>query len=216
MLRLATRELDWLERAPHIRLYPEPKIRVRWLKYDEARRLLVCLPPHVRAMAGFTLATGLRQANVLSLPWENVDLNACTIFVDGKETKNGKDLTIPLNRDAIAVLREVQGQHEEFVFTYRGNRIVQAGNGAWRRALKAAKIENFRWHDLRHTWASWHVQNGTPLYTLKELRGWESMVSVQRYAHLSTAHLSEYAESIATAQSRHNPLPACAGGGLSA
>ena len=55
-------------------------------------------------------------------------------------------------------------------------------------------IENFRWHDLRHTWASWHVQAGTPLHVLQELGGWESVEMVRRYAHLSTDHLAEYVE----------------------
>ncbi len=61
-------------------------------------------------------------------------------------------------------------------------------------ALKRAGIENFRWHDLRHTWASWHVQSGTPLQVLQELGGWSSCEMVLRYAHLSAAHLADYAE----------------------
>ncbi|UUZ52719.1 tyrosine-type recombinase/integrase [Massilia sp. H-1] len=56
--------------------------------------------------------------------------------------------------------------------------------------MKRASIENFRWHDLRHTWASWHVQNGTPLHVLQELGGWESEAMVRRYAHLSASHLA--------------------------
>ena len=61
-------------------------------------------------------------------------------------------------------------------------------------ALERARIENFRWHDLRHTWASWHVQKGTPLVALQELGGWESAQMVRRYAHLSAEHLAPYAE----------------------
>jgi len=60
--------------------------------------------------------------------------------------------------------------------------------------LKRAGINNFRWHDLRHTWASWHVQAGTPLHVLQELGGWESVEMVRRYAHLSTTHLAEYVD----------------------
>ncbi|MDD5460756.1 MAG: tyrosine-type recombinase/integrase [Methylococcales bacterium] len=54
-------------------------------------------------------------------------------------------------------------------------------------------ITDFRWHDLRHTWASWHIQNGTPLHILKELGGWTDLGMVLRYAHLSSQHLEEYA-----------------------
>lgn len=56
--------------------------------------------------------------------------------------------------------------------------------------------DHFRWHDLRHTWASWHVQNGTPLQVLKELGGWSDLTMVMRYAHLSSDHLSRYADNI--------------------
>ena len=57
-------------------------------------------------------------------------------------------------------------------------------------------IENFRWHDLRHTWASWHVQQGTPLHVLQELGGWSDYEMVRRYAHLSVEHLAEYADNL--------------------
>ncbi len=60
-------------------------------------------------------------------------------------------------------------------------------------ALKRAGITDFRWHDLRHTWASWHIQNGTPLHVLQELGGWADSSMVLRYAHLSSEHLQSYA-----------------------
>ena len=60
-------------------------------------------------------------------------------------------------------------------------------------ALKRASIENSRWHDLRHTWASWHVQGGTPLFALQELAGWETEKMVRRHAHLAAEHLTVYA-----------------------
>lgn len=67
-------------------------------------------------------------------------------------------------------------------------------NSAWEKALKRASIENFRWHDLRHTWASWHVQAGTPLHVLQELGGWESVERVRQYAHLSSEHMANYVD----------------------
>lgn len=64
---------------------------------------------------------------------------------------------------------------------------------AWRNALKRAGIADFRWHDLRHTWASWLIQNGTPLYDLQERDGWKSAAMVRRYAHLAPAHMARHA-----------------------
>ena len=77
-----------------------------------------------------------------------------------------------------------------------GQLVRRADNWAWKKALKRAGIENFRWHDLRHTWASWHVQRGTPLNVLQELGGWESVEMVRRYAHLGANHLAGYAEKV--------------------
>ena len=67
----------------------------------------------------------------------------------------------------------------------------QTNTHAWTKALEKANIRNFRWHDLRHTWASWHVQAGTPLERLQEMGGWESIEMVRRYAHLAPEHLAE-------------------------
>jgi len=76
-----------------------------------------------------------------------------------------------LNDEALTVIRSQLGKHSSFVFTYCGKPVTRANNHAWRKALKKAEIFYFRWHGLRHTWASWHVQNGTPLHILKELGG---------------------------------------------
>jgi len=71
---------------------------------------------------------------------------------------------------------------------------VTEGNSLTRFAIERAGIEDFRWHDLRHTWASWHVQAGTPLHVLQELGGWETAEMVRRYAHLTADHLAPYAD----------------------
>ena len=72
--------------------------------------------------------------------------------------------------------------------------ITQVSTKAWYGALERAGVSNFRWHDLRHTWASWHVQSGTPLFALQELGGCESAEMVRRYAHLAADHLAPFAE----------------------
>lgn len=91
------------------------------------------------------------------------------------------------------MLRERLGLHEEFVFTFEGNPVWQVNTKSWRKAVAKAGLTDFRWHDLRHTWASWHVQAGTPLYALQEMGAWASVEMVRRYAHLSAAHLLPHA-----------------------
>lgn len=87
-------------------------------------------------------------------------------------TKNGTPRGVPLNSDAIAVLKEQVGKHPNFCFTYRGKPIGwELTNTAWHAALAKAGLEDFRFHDLRHTWASWHRQAGTSCDELKELGG---------------------------------------------
>lgn len=88
------------------------------------------------------------------------------------------------------------GKHRTHVFSFRGKPVHWVSTKAWHGALARAGIEDFRWHDLRHTWASWHVQNGTPLYALQELGGWESPEMVRRYAHLSAEHLAPFARKL--------------------
>lgn len=94
------------------------------------------------------------------------------------------------------LLRQV-GKHPERVFTYKGKPIVWANTRGWRKALVRAGIENFRWHDLRHTWASWLAQQGTPMNVLQELGGWESESMVRKYTHLAPPQLVEHSERVA-------------------
>jgi integrase len=98
--------------------------------------------------------------------------------------------------DAIALVQKQIGKHHTHVFSFNGRPITQVSTKAWYAALARAGITDFRWHDLRHTWASWHVQNGTPLFALQELGGWESVEMVRRYAHLAANHLAPFAEGL--------------------
>jgi integrase len=185
---------EWLERAPKIRLLKEPTRRIRFLSRDEAQRLLSALPKHLADMAAFTLATGLRRANVTGLQWSQVDLLRRLAWIHPDEAKARKAIAVPLNAEAVALISKQVGKHLSHVFSFRGKPIRQVSTKAWYQALERACIQDFRWHDLRHTWASWHVQNGTPLFALQELGGWESPEMVRRYAHLSAEHLAPYAD----------------------
>ena len=197
ILRKCVRDWQWLDRAPSVRMLKEPSRRIRYLTHSEADRLLAELPQHLRDMATFSLASGLRAANVTGLCWSAVDLDRRLAWVHPDEAKARKAIAVPLNGEAIAILQKQIGKHHEVVFTFKGKRVEQVSTAAWYKALGRAGIDNFRWHDLRHTWASWHVQGGTPLNVLQELGGWASYSMVQRYAHLAADHLAPWAERLA-------------------
>lgn len=185
LLTKAYKEWEWIDKIPVIRMRQIENSRIRWLTVDEANRLLKELPPHLKDMAAFTLATGLRASNVTGLEWQNVDMVRRHAWVHPDQAKTNKAISVPLNENAIEVLQSKYGTHPKYVFTYKGKQIGRCNTRAWSNALKRAGIENFRWHDLRHTWASWHVQNGTSLQELQQLGGWSCFEMVLRYAHLS-------------------------------
>ena len=194
ILRKCVNEWEWLDRAPFIKMLREPTRRIRFLTQNEAHRLITLLPEHLADMAAFSLATGLRRANVTGLQWSQIDLARRLAWIHPDQAKARKAIAVPLNTEAVLLIRKQIGKHSLFVFSYRAKPIYQVSTKAWYKGLKLAGIENFRWHDLRHTWASWHVQNGTPLFALQELGGWESPEMVRRYAHLSADHLAPYAD----------------------
>lgn len=192
-----------VDKIPRI-VVPTPKNkRERWLTMEEAVALINQLPQHLADAAMFTLNTGLRAGNVKNLRWGQVDFKSNVVTIGGDEMKNGKSFSAPLNEEAMNVLRSREGLDDcEYVFTYRGKRINEFSTKAWWGALRRVGIENFRWHDLRHTWASWMVQNGTDLHVLQRLGGWSSYDLVLRYAHLSNHQLAGDADALGKLVSR--------------
>jgi integrase len=196
ILRAARDDWDWIDKIPHVRLSPEPKRRVRWISEEQAARLIEELPPHLAIMAAFSLATGLRQSNVTYLRWDQVDLRREIAWIHADQSKSRKAMAVPLNADAMRVLKQQKGQSPAYVFVYQDKPVGRTTTKAWHAALERADIKDFRWHDLRHTWASWHVQRGTSLQELQELGGWATFEMVLRYAHLAADHLKSAASRI--------------------
>ncbi len=154
-------------------------------------------------MVRFSLATGCRAREIVHLDWKRFDLKRGTAWLD--QTKNGTPRGVPLNRDALAVLEGRVGNHPRFCFTYRGQPIrFELTNTGWQSACAKAGLTDLRFHDLRHTWASWHRQVGTSCDELKDLGGWKSRVMVDRYAKFATENLAVAATRI---ESRISPAP---------
>jgi integrase len=185
------RKRGWMDNPPAVQLKAPPREDYRWLTRDEAAALYDALPDHLRPLYLFALATGLREQNVLRLEWANVDMQRRVMWVKAGSAKAKKAIGIPLNRDALDVLKAQQGKHTRWVFpNKKGKPYDRANNHGFKAAQERAGIAPLSWHDLRHTWASWHVMAGTSLRALMELGGWRSIQSVLRYAHLSPEHLA--------------------------
>ena len=189
ILRRSRDEWEWIEKVPKVRLFKETNNRERSLTPDQAQRLIEELPEHQSEVVLFALATGLRQSNVLGLEWGQVNLDQSHAWIHGWQSKNRRPISVPLNATALAVLKRQQGKHPTRVFTFQGKPLNSANTRAWQSARKRAGIEDFRWHDLRHTWATWQRQAGTPTHELQRLGGWRTGAMVERYAHLAPDHL---------------------------
>jgi integrase len=199
----AYREYRWFgvgEEPPLFRQLKGERQRQRYLEPHEVLRLAEHLPNPINSMAIFAAATGLRQANVLYLRWDQVNVTKRTIILPSEIMKNGQPHSIPINDVAMAILRERLGKSADWVFTNAtGQPIRGISSKVWAKAVAKAGLEGLRWHDLRHTWASIARQRGLPPELIQELGGWKDPRMVQRYSHLSTDHLQEAANEIGQA-----------------
>lgn len=201
ILNLAKDE-GWLRDVPKLATRTDKKTKPReWITHDQWTKLYAELPKHMKPMAEFAVETGLRQANVLGLEWSRVDTDRRLVWVEGEDAKAGAALSVPLSDRAVQILTEKKGEHDVFVFTFRGRPVkeiktafqpacVRAGVG---RINDKNHYEGFTWHGLRHTWATWHIQNGTPLEVLQKLGGWSDLRMVMNYAHHTPGFVAGFA-----------------------
>lgn len=203
---VAVKEWGWLEHNPVMRVTKpkEPRGRVRFLSDKERQALLQAC--HESASSDLytavvlALSTGARRMEIMGLRWPQVDLHRRVITLH--ETKNGEIRAVPVVGPAYELLRERQKVRRidtDLVFpgsTAPSPRPVDLRT-PWETALKRAKIEDFRWHDLRHTCASYLAMNGATLAEIAEVLGHKTLAMVKRYAHLSEAHTAGVLERMA-------------------
>jgi integrase len=185
---LAVREWEWLRDNPVSRVQKdkENNERDRWLSKDEETVILNNCPEWLRDILVFDLNTGLRQDELLSLEWSRVNLLRKTILIT--KTKNDKPKTVPLNKIALDVINrrsKVRSIKNNFVFFNRNGKKISANNlrVAFYIVMRKAGIKDFRFHDLRHTFATRLAQAGVDLYKISKLLGHKDIKMTQRYAH---------------------------------
>ena len=139
-----------------------------------------------------SINTGLRQGELLKLNWQHVNLDRAVLTVIDALAKSGKQRHIPLNDEALATLKAWRQQQTEhaIVFASEAGGVRTDVKTAWSKLLKDAKITHFRWHDMRHHFASRLVMAGVDLNTVRELLGHAILTMTLRYAHIATEHLS--------------------------
>lgn len=192
-------ENGWISKKPKLPKYKEAAERVKWLRKEQAIVFLQKLSkPWVRQVSSFALSTGMRVQEIMSLEWSDVDMEREVAFVVANKSKNRKPRAVPLNSEALAVLRAEQGKSWRWVFVNpkTGKPYNKPSHKDLKQAFAFVGADDFHFHDLRHTWASWHVQNGTPLLVLKELGGWRTLAMVQKYAHLAVEHLAVHTNNV--------------------
>ncbi|MFC6279897.1 MULTISPECIES: tyrosine-type recombinase/integrase [Polaromonas] len=186
-LRLAHKKYDMLAEVPAFFMKEEPKGRVRWITPEEVQALINELPQHLRSPCVIALTTGLRRSVVCLLQWSQIDLDAMTLTVSAEDMKNEEHHVVPLPDLAMQVLRAEVGKHAERVWTFRGKPFDCFAHRTWKKAKERAGIEDFRWHDLRHTWATMLTQSGASDGVLQMLGCWKSVQMVRKYAHHNVA-----------------------------
>ena len=174
-----------------IDMLKEPPGRTRFLYEDEANRLIQAANPYFRPVIITALNTGMRLGEILSLSWQSVHLESVVSpYIEVSVSKNNRKRHIPLTGTMTALFRGLKAQrrHSRYVFVSSNGEPYKCIKKVWHTALRRAGIEDFRFHDLRHTFASHFIMRGGDLLSLKEILGHTTLKMVERYAHLAAAH----------------------------
>lgn len=185
----------------------EPEGRTRYLTREELERILQEAPAYLTYPIVFAIHTGVRKENIVWLTWDQVDMEARVItFKVKSKIKGGKVHVVPMSDTVYAMLQELSEEGRDgFVFRGEGG----AGNlgdfkKAWRTTLDNAGVSDFRFHDLRHTAASWIVQATGQLEMVKEILGHSKIATSMRYAHHQKNAVREIINKTFMAQIRHS------------
>ncbi len=189
-----------LERVPMVPMYRPPPGEPRFLTPPELDRLCWQLPMHLALAARVAVHTLLRMRAMLKLTKSRIDLGKARAWVPSEHQKAGRSFGLPLNSEAVRAIRALwllSPRSSPFVFTWRGQPIDDCNTFAFQEAVRRAHVGPLRWHDLRHTGASWAVQSGVTLPELMLLGDWRDYRSVLRYAHLAPSQAVRAADRVA-------------------
>lgn len=201
-LSTAAKEWGWIEDSPmrNVKKPKEPRGRIRFLDDVERKALLQACKessnPFLYKAFILSLSTGMRQAELMNLRWEHIDMFRGRILLN--DTKNGERRVVPLQGLALQLIQEYSAHKRKdlgLLFPSKENPLKPMDlRFPWEQALKIAGINNYKWHDNRHSCASYLLMNGATLAEIAEVLGHKTLAMVKRYAHLSEAHTSSIVE----------------------
>lgn len=198
LFTIATKEWGWINENPlqKISKMKEPRGRVRFLSDAERNKLLTTAKestnPYLYLIIVICLSTGARKMEILNLRWSDVDLNRGVIILH--ETKNNERRVLPITGHALELIKqhsEKKQNDTELLFPGKNKKQPMDIRTPWETILKKAEIEDFRFHDLRHSAASYLAMNDASLAEIAEVLGHKTLQMVKRYAHLSEAHTAK-------------------------
>jgi integrase len=173
-----------------VKKFKEPPGRLRYLKDKEISRLLKACTRHIKSIVIMALNTGMRKSEILNLKWSDIDIDNKVITI--RMTKNNEVRAIPINSILYNELKRKEPKTDsEYVFANSEGKPYSDIKTGFKAALRRARIKDFRFHDLRHTFASRLVMAGVDIRTVQELMGHKDIKMTMRYSHLSDAHLKE-------------------------
>src|SRR5437870_3815314 len=191
--RMFSLAVEWglLEESPmkSMKFLRENNARTRYLSLEECQRLIAnCIAPHIRALVGVALHSGMRLGEILNLRWYDLDFASGFILV--RDSKNGESRHVPMDATLFALFRAYPHRPStDLVFSSSsGGHIVDVRTG-FQNACKRAGLIDLHFHDLRHTFASQFVMAGGNLFILKSVLGHKNITMTQRYAHLAPTYL---------------------------
>jgi integrase len=200
---IAIKEWEWVHDNPVSRVsrFQENRGRTRYLSENEIKRLLAackdCADRYMYFIVVLALSTGARKNEVLSLEWKHVDFKRGVIRLD--ETKNGEQRSLPLEGHAYDVLCDLFKNRvvtSDYLFPSETVWKPVCIKKSWPRVLRVAKVDDFRFHDLRHTAASYLAMDGASSTDIAEILGHKTLQMVRRYSHLSEAHTKKVVASM--------------------
>ena len=192
---VAVQEWEWANENPFHKVSKpkEPRGRVRFLSEDERQRLLdscqISWNSALYTIVVLALSTGARRGELLSLHWSDVDLRRGMLTF--RKTKNGETRAVPLTGYALDVLTQhakIRRLDTTLVFPERTGTRPMSIREAWKFAVQRAAITNFRFHDLRHSAASYLAMGGASLAEIAEVLGHKTLQMTKRYTHLTESH----------------------------